>query len=179
MNNVPVIGPKNKNKKEHKERKTVKSRTRTFELISTGEIEEQNEAVTVEAYDNNFEQQEEKENVETIRTIEDSLEERIARLELENNTLKEKNEQLIQEKITLEAILHRDFSVDRVKEDEKLFKFYTGLPDYETLLLTRNSKLLPLTLDFTETARTYPSFQSLYPCFCFGNLLAQVHPWAL
>ena len=32
----------------------------------------------------------------------------------------------------MEAIVHRDFSVDTVKEDEKLFKFYTGLPDYET-----------------------------------------------
>jgi len=32
----------------------------------------------------------------------------------------------------LEAIVHRDFSVDTVKEDEKLFKFYTWLPDYET-----------------------------------------------
>ena len=131
-NNVPVIVPKNKNKKENKERKTVKSRTRTFELKSTGEIGEQNEEVTVEAYDNNFEEQEGKENVGTIRTTEDSLEERIARLELENNKLKEKNEQLIQEKITLEAIVHRNFSVDTVKEDEKLFKFYTGLPDYET-----------------------------------------------
>ena len=131
MNNVPVIVPKNKSNKENKERKMVKSRTRTFQLKSTGEIEE-NEEVTVEAYDNNFEEQEEEENVGTIRTTEDSLEERIARLELENNKLKEKNEQLIQEKITLEAIVHRDFSVDTVKEDEKLFKFYTWLPDYET-----------------------------------------------
>ena len=89
-NNVPVIVPKNKNRKENKERKTVKSRTRTFELKSTGEIGEQNEEVTVEAYDNNFEEQEEEENIGTIRTTEDSLEERIARLELENNKLKKK-----------------------------------------------------------------------------------------
>ena len=47
MNNVPVFVPKNKNKTENKERKTVKSRTRIFELKSTGEIEEQNEEVTV------------------------------------------------------------------------------------------------------------------------------------
>ena len=103
MNNVPVIVPKNKSKKENKERKTVTSKTRTFELKSTGNIEE-NEEVTVEAYDNNFEEQEEEENVGTIRTTEDSLEERIARLELENNKLKEKNEQLIQEKITLRLL---------------------------------------------------------------------------
>ena len=117
-------------------RKTVKSRTQTFELKSTGEIEEQFEEVTVEAYDNNFDEQEEKENVENIRTTEDSLEERIAWLELENNKLKEKNEQLIQEKITLEAILYRGFSVHTVKEDEKLFKFYTGLSDFETFKIT-------------------------------------------
>ena len=123
--------PKRKTKWKNKERKTLKSRTWTFELKGTGEIEEQNEEVTVEAYDNNFEEQEEKENVETIRTTEDSLEERIARLELEHNKLKETNEQLIQEKVTLEAILHRDLSVDKVKKDEKLFKFYTGLPDYK------------------------------------------------
>jgi len=132
MNSVPVIVPKSKNKKEKNKRKTVQSRTRKFELKSTGEIAEQNEEVTAEAYDNNFKEQEEKENVENIRTTEDSLEERIARLELESNKLKEKNEQLIQEKITLEAIPHRDFSVHTVKEDEKLFKSYTGLPDYET-----------------------------------------------
>eukprot|EP00112_Aurelia_sp_Birch-Aquarium-sp1_P002126 Seg1231.5 transcript_id=Seg1231.5/GoldUCD/mRNA.D3Y31 product="hypothetical protein" protein_id=Seg1231.5/GoldUCD/D3Y31 len=49
------------------------------------------------------------------------------------------NEQLSKQNITQEANPHGFFSVHEFKNDPKLFKFYTGLPDYETFKIIYDS----------------------------------------
>ena len=74
----------------------------------------------------------EEENKENL-----SQAEKIVQLEAENAKLKAENEQLKCENLLLHDKLTKQksfnaFSVENFKEDDKLFKSYTGLPDYET-----------------------------------------------
>ena len=74
----------------------------------------------------------EEENKENL-----SQAEKMVQLETENAKLKAENEQLKCENLLLHDKLAKQnsfnsFSVENFKGDNKLFKFYTGLPDYET-----------------------------------------------
>lgn len=66
-----------------------------------------------------------------------SLREQVEKLKAENNMLKSENVcQKNDIKVLKEQIhkvqIEKSFSVDRFKDDDKLFRFYTGLQDYKT-----------------------------------------------
>ena len=68
------------------------------------------------------------------------LRERIAQLELEVKRLKEANEELSQQKSPTDGdIKGSNFSVNAFKSNPKLFRYYTGLPDYETFRIILES----------------------------------------
>ncbi len=67
------------------------------------------------------------------------LQERITQLELENRKLRVDNEELRKKNNHQETNPHGDFSVHKLRNDPKLFKFYTGLPDYETFKIIFDS----------------------------------------
>ena len=82
-------------------------------------------------------------DVPTVSNSEE-LETRLQFLENENRRLKEENERLKSENTCLlekvsESQKKPSFSFEDIKDNDKLFKFYTGLPDYLTFKILFNS----------------------------------------
>ena len=67
------------------------------------------------------------------------LEIKIAQLESENEKLMKENRKLLEDNAFLATKVSRGFSIDNIKDDQKLFSFYTGLPDYETFKILFDS----------------------------------------
>ena len=150
MNNIPTIVPKNKGKKEQRPRPTSKARNRSTNLQKTvsllenmnlpiqttsSPVQNQEKLMQVQMEEiNDFEEE------HPVTTVERDLTDRTALLELENRRLKEANEELSQQKSTQHAnIKVNNFSVHDLMDDPKLFRFYTGLPDYKTFKIILES----------------------------------------
>ena len=139
MNNVPTLTPKAEKKSPAFTRSTVKSRNRQS-LQENGVKEEANVFLNCEAeVVQEHEEMEEDINNEIIVDGEDSdschhkinqLEEENRKLKVENLALKAENV-LFCEKLSSKPN-RPTFSLDNFKEDEKIFRFYTGLPNYGT-----------------------------------------------
>ena len=67
------------------------------------------------------------------------LEIKIAQLESEYEKLMKENRKLLEDNAFLATKVSRGSSIGNIKDDQKLFSFYTGLPDYETLKILFNS----------------------------------------
>ena len=67
------------------------------------------------------------------------LEIKIAQLESENEKLMKENRKLLEDNAFLATKVSRCFSIDSIKDDQELFSFYTGLPDYETFKILFDS----------------------------------------
>eukprot|EP00112_Aurelia_sp_Birch-Aquarium-sp1_P004783 Seg1542.7 transcript_id=Seg1542.7/GoldUCD/mRNA.D3Y31 product="hypothetical protein" protein_id=Seg1542.7/GoldUCD/D3Y31 len=67
------------------------------------------------------------------RGIEEELRKRVKELESENANLKDGIQR------SADTVRKTNFSVESVKSDPKAFKFYTGLPDYETFKIIFDS----------------------------------------
>ena len=135
MNNVPTIVPKNKGKKQQQPRVTIKARNRTANIHSTSTVMQ---SLDSSGSDTQLECDIEKNEISTadlsqqMQETEQKHLRRIAELELEIEHQKKINSDIIDEKRLLEMNNKRNFSVDNFKDNSKLFRFYTGLPDYET-----------------------------------------------
>ena len=139
MNNIPTIVPKNKGKKEQKPRTTSKARNRSDNDLQNELLVLENMNLSTQATSSHVQDQEESEQ-EPGANMEKDLRDRIAQLELEKRRLEEANEELRQQQITMDATLKaNNFSVHNLKDDPKLFRFYTGLPDYETFRIIFDS----------------------------------------
>ena len=146
MNNVPTIVPKSKGRKEQMPRPTCKARNRPSILQKTmaqGEILNSSMPTTSPVQNQELEQAEEANvagNEDPGVGTERVLRERIAQLELEVKRLKEANEELSQQKSPTDGdIKGSNFSVNAFKSNPKLFRYYTGLPDYETFRIILES----------------------------------------
>ena len=140
MNNVPTVTPKTANAKPSFQRSTLRARNRGTGGPTTGSITEvqdhmEGEEILAGLLSNaepdmeDFHEEVNKENLDQA--------EKITQLETENAKLRAENEQLKCENLLLHDKLTKQkrcnaFSVENFKEDDKLFKFYTGLPDYAT-----------------------------------------------
>jgi len=127
-------------------RPTCKARNRPSILQKTmaqGEILNLSMPTTSPVQHQELEQVEEAnvaENEEPGVGTERVLRERIAQLELEVKRLKEANEELsLQKSPTDGDIKGSKFSVNALKSNPKLFRYYTGLPDYETFRIILES----------------------------------------
>ena len=130
MNNVPTITPKTVNQKPRYERKTVKARNRVVAEDVKGhqQAEEHlNDGYRPEHDSLPLQSEEEVGNVDD--NTEELLRAQIAGLLQENSELRAKNEELLFEKISQKEET-RELSLEKFKDDDKLFKFYTGIPDY-------------------------------------------------
>lgn len=135
MNCLPILVPKTIKPTLTTPRSTTKARNRTSVCPEQNtkrrrlcEMEAQNVLVdcTKETYP-------EVENLDPSA----SLREQVEKLKAENNMLKSENVcQKNDIKVLKEQIhkvqIEKSFSVDRFKDDDKLFRFYTGLQDYKT-----------------------------------------------
>ena len=65
------------------------------------------------------------------------LREENERLRTENDELQKENQHLLEEISDMQQCKY--FSIDSVKDNPKLFRFYTGLPDYATFQAIFNS----------------------------------------
>ena len=135
MNCLPTIVPKTIKPRLTEPRSTTKARNRSSVRPEQNtkrkclrEIEPQN--FVVDCMDQTFP------GVENLDPS-PSLREQVEKLKAENNKLKSENAcqkndiKLLKEQIHKEQI-EKSFSVDRFKDDDKLFRFYTGLEDYKT-----------------------------------------------
>ncbi len=140
MNNVPTVTPKTANAKPLVERSTHRARNRVTVESTETEIQDQMEG---EEILQGLLMNAESELMEAATVREEGNKEdlsqakRIEQLENENSKLRTENEQLKGENSLLHDKLTKQnscnaFSVENFKEDDKLFKFYTGLPDYKT-----------------------------------------------
>ena len=132
MNNVPTITPKTANEKPRNERRTVKARNRVIAEDVKGhqQAEEHLDDGYRPEHDSlALQSEEEAQNVDD--NTEELLRAQIAGLLQENSELRTKNEQLLFENISQKEE-KRELSLEKFKDDDKLFKFYTGIPDYQT-----------------------------------------------
>jgi len=137
MNNVPTLTPKTEKKSPAFTRSTVKSRNRQS-LQENGAKEEANVFLKCEAeVVQEHEEMEEEIKNEIIVDGEDSdsCHHKINQLEKENRKMKVENLALKAENALLREKLSSKpnrptFSLDNFKEDEKVFRFYTGLPQW-------------------------------------------------
>ena len=137
MNNIPTIVPKNKGKKQQQLRVTTKARNRSTNIQSTSSMVQSINIGSCEANiqpDCNIQKNEistADHDQQMQRTQQEHLR-RISELELEIEYQKKINKDLINQNKYLEMNSKESFSVDSFKDNPKLFRFYTGLPDYET-----------------------------------------------
>ena len=144
MNNVPTVVPKNREKKDEKGRFTYRSRNRTIDKeaqdahLSVKEMDDGESGTNVVFAGEELELEEQQScmNEPINREI---LEIKIAQLESENEKLMKENRKLLEDNAFLATKLRRGFSIDNIKDDRKLFSFYTGLPDYEKFKILFNS----------------------------------------
>ena len=66
-----------------------------------------------------------------VNTTEDVIKAEMANLILENNKLKSENEKLFLGKTVRKEATY-ELCLERVKNDHKMFRFYTGICDYTT-----------------------------------------------
>ena len=141
MNNIPTIVPKNKDRKEQRMRTTVKARSRLSNLqkatklfgnmnLSTEQTSDHVHIDSDPACHGHSEDQSISSGPEPSNDIENELMKRVAELELKNKQLEEANKDLRQQ--TGSEGKPNNFSADGLRDNPKLFRFYTGLPDYET-----------------------------------------------
>ena len=142
MNNVPTITPKNENMVKPMPRPTVRARNRnvlTEADMNIATSTASTEMMEVDTAQEDFELQN---NISSTTSIDDNdvLWAQIRILLEENEKLKaEKAQNDTEIACLLGRIGKLEFSFDRYKDDNKLFKFYTGLPDYETFKIVFDS----------------------------------------
>ena len=166
MNNIPTIVPKTIRPAESKPRQTVRSRNRptiksvvskpkkrklnydekVSEMTSNShQVPEDEVLVDKENCSNCVGQRARQEDeMKAFQKEREQHEKEIHRLNNKLNDLKKYHESQVKEledKINNLNIdnLKKSFNVERFKEDEKLFDFYAGIPDYETFKAIFNS----------------------------------------
>ncbi len=134
MNNVPTITPKTEKVKPVIPRPTTKSRNREARF-HYDELEDdfQNDVAVTDNIEMEYEEAAEQQQEQPCANNAYSLKERVQQLEEENRALKVQNEKLRKENsLLLEKVARKSssFSLESFKSDNKMFKFYTGLPNY-------------------------------------------------
>ena len=130
MNNLPTLTPKTAKAKPVIPRQTTKARNKTAPTISRHLTKE--DIAVGGSTDNNDE-------VDNI-AMSSELEIRLKFLENGNRQLREENERLKLENASLVEKLCQNekkpkFSFEDIKDDDKMFRFYTGMLDYLTFKL--------------------------------------------
>ena len=137
LNNIPSITPKTESRKPVKERATFKARNRVFEAKSGNSdenVDPKKNTEDIEQYANhNHAKIEDESNTCNFHV---DLEAQIKLLKEENTKLKAERDAEKKINVTLHKMLgvakENNFSVESIKNDPKLCRFYIGLPDYAT-----------------------------------------------
>ena len=151
MNNVPTITPKTENIVKPKPRPTVRARNRDVLSVTNVNIDTSTTSTEImevenEHFLNDDETGQEDFVLQSNKSYEipvndnDVLQAQIRILQEENEKLKaEKAKNDTEIRCLLGRIGKLEFSFDRYKDGSKLFKFYTGLPDYATFKIVFDS----------------------------------------
>ncbi len=134
-NNIPTLVPKMKEKEKAKERRIIERKA----VVSLPEEESPEYTDNASGNDEKSVVSECSDNA-PCESEKEALLERIRALELENENLKLTND-IASEKIVIleQNVREKQFCVENFKSNSKLFRFYTGIPDYTTFQIIFNS----------------------------------------
>ena len=128
MNNVPTLVPKMKGKENLTKRRVINRKP-----VDSLPVDSQ------EHFDASGSDDDEKSDISECNATapfeseKEKLLERIKALEIENESLKSANDKASEQIVFLEhRINEKEFCVENFKNNSKLFRFYTGIPDYTT-----------------------------------------------